>query len=81
MAGHLGLDPIHWGLLLVMAINMGGVTPPVATNLYVSSSIARCSMDETSRWVLGPVVVLYGVVLLSLFVPGLALWMPRLFMR
>ena len=81
MASLLGLDPVHWALLLVMAVNMGGVTPPVATNLYVSSSIARCSMDQTSRYVFPSVGVLYVALVLTLFVPGFATLLPRLLMR
>jgi tripartite ATP-independent transporter DctM subunit len=81
MASLLGVDPVHWALLLVMAVNMGGVTPPVATNLYVSSSIARCSMDQTSRYVFPSVAVLYLVLVLTLFVPGFATLLPRLLMR
>jgi len=81
MAPSLGLDPIHWGLLLVMAINMGGVTPPVAANLYVSSSIAKCRLDETSRYVFPLVAALYAVLILTIFVPGLATVLPRALMR
>jgi tripartite ATP-independent transporter DctM subunit len=81
LAGTLGFDPVHWALLLVMAVSMGGVTPPVATNLYVSSSIARCSMDQTSRYVFPAVGVLYLVVVLTIFVPGVATLLPRLLMR
>jgi C4-dicarboxylate transporter DctM subunit len=81
MASSLGMDPVHWGLLLVMAINMGGVTPPVAANLYVSSSIADCKLDETSKYVFPLVTVLYVTLILTIFVPGLAVWLPRVFMR
>jgi len=81
MAPSLGLDPIHWGLLMVMAINMGGVTPPVAANLYVSSSIAKCRLDETSRYVFPLVAALYAVLILTIFVPGLATVLPRALMR
>jgi C4-dicarboxylate transporter DctM subunit len=81
MAPLLGLDPVHWALLLVMAVNMGGVTPPVATNLYVASSIARCSMDQTSRYVFPAVAVLYLALVLTLFMPGVATVLPRLLMR
>ncbi|MFB3818343.1 MAG: TRAP transporter large permease [Candidatus Methylomirabilales bacterium] len=81
MAPMLGLDAVHWGLLLVMAINMGGVTPPVAANLYVSSSIAKCHLDETSRYVFPLVAVLYAALVATIFVPGVATWLPRLVMR
>jgi tripartite ATP-independent transporter DctM subunit len=81
MATSLGMDPVHWGLLLVMAINMGGVTPPVAANLYVSSSIAGCELDETSKFVFPLVAVLYLALIVTIFVPGFATWLPQLFMR
>ncbi|HSC70507.1 MAG TPA: TRAP transporter large permease [Candidatus Methylomirabilis sp.] len=78
MAGPLGFDPIHWGLMMVLAINMGGVTPPVASQLYVAGSIAGCGLDEMSRYVLPFVGVMYVVLILCLFVPGVAMFLPRL---
>ncbi len=75
----LGYDPIHWGLLQVMAINMGGVTPPVATHLYVSASIAKCSLGEVSRNVMPLSAVMYAVLLLVLLFPDVAMFLPRLF--
>jgi tripartite ATP-independent transporter DctM subunit len=78
LAQALGFDPIHWGLLMVMAINMGGVTPPVASQLYVAGSIAGCGLDEMSRYVMPFVAVMYAVLILCLFVPDVAMILPRL---
>jgi len=78
MAGPLGFDPIHWGLMMVLAINMGGVTPPVASQLYVAGSIAECGLDEMSRYVFPFVGVMYLVLILCLFVPEVAMFVPRL---
>ena len=78
MAGPLGFDPTHWGLMMVLAINMGGVTPPVASQLYVAGSIAGCGLDEMSRYVFPFVGVMYVVLILCLFVPGVAMVLPRL---
>lgn len=75
----LGYDPIHWGLLQVLAINMGGVTPPVATHLYVSGSIAGCGLGEVSRYVMPLTAVMYAVLILVLLFPDLAMYLPRLF--
>ncbi len=74
----LGFDPIHWGLMQVLAINMGGVTPPVASQLYVAGSIAGCGLDEMSRYVFPFIGVMYAVLILVLFVPDLAMALPRL---
>jgi tripartite ATP-independent transporter DctM subunit len=78
LAQALGFDPVHWGLLMVMAINMGGVTPPVASQLYVAGSIAGCGLDEMSRYVMPFVGVMYAVLLLCLFAPDVAMLLPRL---
>jgi C4-dicarboxylate transporter DctM subunit len=75
----LGYDPIHWGLLQVLAINMGGVTPPVATHLYVSASIAECRLGEVSRHVMPLTAVMYAVLLLVLLFPDVAMFLPQLF--
>jgi len=81
MAHTLGFDPIHWGLLIVVAINMGGVTPPVASQLYVAGSLAGCGLDEMSRYVFPFVGVMYAVLILCLFVPDVAMLVPRLVFR
>ena len=80
LAGPLGLDPIHWALLLVMAVSMGGVTPPVATN-STSRAASPAAPWTTSRYVFPAVGVLYLVVVLTVFVPGLATLLPRWLMR
>ena len=73
----LGFDPIHWGLLMVMSMNVGGITPPVGTNMFISASIAKCSLAEISRYSMPLVAVHAVVVFLVLFLPGMVLWIPR----
>lgn len=65
-------------LLMVLAINMGGVTPPVASQLYVAGSLAGCGLDEMSQYVFPFVGVMYAVLILCLFVPDVAMLLPRL---
>ena len=79
LAPALGFDPIHWGLLMVLAMNVGGVTPPVGTNLFIAASIARCGLGEISRYVMPFVAVFCLVIFLVLMIPPLALWVPRIF--
>jgi C4-dicarboxylate transporter DctM subunit len=78
MAGRFGFDPIHWALLMVMAMNVGGITPPVGSNLFITASIAKCSLGEISRYVLPFAGVHAAVIFICLFLPGLVLWIPRL---
>jgi C4-dicarboxylate transporter DctM subunit len=78
LAPALGFDSIHWGLLMVMAMNVGGVTPPVGTNLFIAASIAGCSLGEISHYVMPFVAIHVVIILLVLVLPGLALWIPGL---
>ena len=73
----LGFDPIHWGLLMVMSMNVGGITPPVGTNMFISASIAKCSLVEISIYSIPMVAVHAIVVFLMLLMPDIALWIPR----
>jgi TRAP-type C4-dicarboxylate transport system permease large subunit len=73
----LGYDPVHWGLLMVMTMNIGGISPPVGANLFIAASIARCSLSEMTRWAWLLTGVHIATVILVLFWPDLAVWIPR----
>jgi tripartite ATP-independent transporter DctM subunit len=75
----IGFDSIHWGLLLVMSMNIGGITPPVGVHLFITASIAKCTLGEVSLYQMPLAAVHMLVVLIVLLVPGLVLWLPRLF--
>ncbi len=77
----LGFDPIHSGLMMVVAIDMGDVTSPVASQLYVAGCIAGCGLDERSRYVFPFVAVMYVVLILCLLVPDVATLLPSLVFR
>jgi len=76
-----GLDPIYLGMLMVIATQIGATTPPVAVCLFVGTSIAGCSYDETIRrcW---PFVGALLLALLAVFLfPPLATWLPNTFLK
>jgi len=78
MAGAFGFDSVHWALLMVMAMNVGGITPPVGSNLFIAASLAKCSLAEVSRYCL-PFAAVHAVVIFAcMLFPGLILWIPRL---
>lgn len=72
-----GFDPYWFGVLLVMATQIGATTPPVAVLLFVSTSIAKCRYDETIRYAVPFVLTLVAVLLLVVLVPPLASWIPN----
>jgi len=70
-------DPVWFGVLLTMKIAIGQFTPPLAVNLMVACRLARVRMEETVPWVGWLLVSFIGAALAVLFVPELALWLPR----
>jgi C4-dicarboxylate transporter DctM subunit len=76
----LGIDLVHFGVVMTVNMAIGQITPPVGVNLFVACGIARISMKEISRAVV-PMVVAQVVALLVITTwPGLSLWLPT-FMR
>lgn len=70
----LGVDPVHFGIILVTNIEIGLITPPMASNIYVSARLNKSSLAEMWpyqwRFLLDSVIVL----MLITYVPGLSLW-------
>lgn len=74
----LGIDPIHFGVILVINMELAFITPPVGLNLFVLQSISTVSITQIFRGVapyIGVLVVLLGLVT---YVPALSLWLPGL---
>lgn len=79
VAVELGIDPLHFGIILVMNLCIGLCTPPVGTLLFIGCSVSRTGVSETVR----PLIPFFGAMLVSLVLvtvfPQLSLWLPRFF--
>lgn len=75
----LGLDPVHFGALMLANLTLGMVTPPVGTVLYATCAAARVSVDKLSRALVPFLISALAILLLVTFVPAVALTLPRLF--
>jgi tripartite ATP-independent transporter DctM subunit len=75
-----GIDPIQMGLIMVVCNQIGAVSPPTAPLLFVTTNIAKCTLDETNRHVWPFFTAECLVLLLMVFVPGLSTWIPRYFL-
>lgn len=74
----LGVDPVHFGIVMVLNLTIAGVTPPVGTLMYTACSISQVSISDFVRSA-GPLYLLMAVVLLLVtLVPALSLWLPDL---
>ncbi len=78
VAMQLGIDPIHFGILMTVNMEVGMCHPPVGLNLYVASGITKMGITELTVAVLPWLVAMVGFMLLITYVPIISLWLPRL---
>jgi len=78
MIKHLGFDPVHFGLVVIMLLVVGSVTPPVGVLAMVASKIAGVSYNSTIGYLSPYIAAWMAVVLLVAYVPELVLWLPRM---
>lgn len=74
-----GVDPIHFGVILILNAGIGLNTPPVGSVQFVACAIGRISIGESMRTIWPFYGASIAVLLLVTYVPGLSLWLPRLF--
>jgi C4-dicarboxylate transporter DctM subunit len=73
-----GIDPLLLGLLAVLSLSIGMITPPVGVVLFVTTRIAGTTIEKTSVALLPFLAVLIGGTLLLALFPELGLWLPNL---
>ncbi len=78
VAMKLGIDPIHFGVLITVNMEVGMCHPPVGLNLYVASGITKMGISELSVAVLPWLIAMIGFMLLITYVPIISLWLPRM---
>ncbi|HEV7335005.1 MAG TPA: TRAP transporter large permease [Bosea sp. (in: a-proteobacteria)] len=74
-----GVDPIHFGVILILNAGIGLNTPPVGSVQFVACAIGRISIGESMRTIWPFYGASVAVLLLVTYVPGISLWLPRLF--
>jgi len=78
IAQQLGIDPVHLGIIMVVNLEIGMVTPPVGLNLFVASGITGMPITAVARAALPWMMVLLGFLLLVTYWPALTLVVPNL---
>jgi tripartite ATP-independent transporter DctM subunit len=76
----LGMDPIHFGILMVFNAGMGLLTPPVGTVLFIGCAIGKVSVGAGTRAMMPFFVAMIIALLLVTYIPAISLWLPNLFM-
>ena len=75
----LGVNPVHFGIIMVMNLCVGLCTPPVGAVLFIGVSVARTSIEKVIKPLLPLYFVMFIVLLLVTFLPQITLWLPGLF--
>jgi C4-dicarboxylate transporter, DctM subunit len=78
VAARLGIDPVHFGILIVVNMEVGMCHPPVGLNLYVASGITRMGITELTIAVWPWLLTMLAFLALVTYVPAISLWLPRL---
>ncbi|WP_424812959.1 TRAP transporter large permease [Roseococcus sp. YIM B11640] len=75
----LGMDPVQFGIVLILNLGIGLITPPVGPVLFVACAVGKVSMWEATKTSLPFYMAGVTVLLLVTYIPALSLWLPRLF--
>ncbi|MFO0989957.1 MAG: TRAP transporter large permease [Alphaproteobacteria bacterium] len=74
-----GIDPVHFGMIMILNLGIGLLTPPVGPTLVVGCAIGKVTMEAVSKSIIVFYIPMLVVLLLVTYIPELSLWLPRLF--
>ena len=80
IAAHLGIDPVHMGIVICLNLVLGLITPPVGAVLFAVCGVTGMSLDRLGRAIWAPFFVSLVVLAIVTYVPWLSTFLPRVFM-
>ena len=75
----LGIDPVHFGMIMLVNLGIGLITPPVGSVLFVASAVSKQSIEKVVKAMLPFYLVLFIVLLMVTYIPAISLTLPKLF--
>ena len=78
VAIHFGIDPVHFGLIMVVNLALGMITPPFGVNLFAACTVAKISLDRIVGYLIPFVLVILGCLMVVTYVPQLSLFLRDL---
>ena len=81
MAASYGIDPVHFGVVTVIALLIGAITPPVGILLFISTSLAKAKIGDVMRLVWPYCILLSILTLIFAMFPPIVTWLPKLVLR
>jgi tripartite ATP-independent transporter DctM subunit len=79
VAAKLGIEPLHFGVVLVIAMGIGLFAPPLGLGLYGACLIGNVPIEQTVKPIMGYLGLLFLCLLVIAFVPGITMWLPHAF--
>ncbi|MGO3027474.1 TRAP transporter large permease [Pseudomonas helleri] len=74
----IGVDPVHFGMIMLVNLGIGLITPPVGAVLFVGAAVGKVTIESTVKALLPFYLALFGVLMLVTYVPAISLWLPSL---
>jgi len=77
----LGVDPVHFGMIMMLNLAMGLITPPVGGVLFVGAAVAKLPIERVVKSLYPFFVALFAVLMAVTYIPGISLWLPNLLLK
>lgn len=77
----LGVDPVHFGMIMMLNLAMGLITPPVGGVLFVGAAVAKLPIETVVKSLYPFFVALFAVLMAVTYIPGISLWLPNLLLK
>lgn len=81
LAVKVGVDPIHFGLVMVLNLVIGLITPPLGVCLFIACSIAKITLEQIVKAILPFLIAAIAILFIVTYIPQLSLWVPQMFMK
>ncbi|MEI7077567.1 TRAP transporter large permease [Pectobacterium versatile] len=79
VAHSLGIDPVHFGMIMLVNLGIGLITPPVGSVLFVASAVSKQKIEQVVKAMLPFYCGLFFVLMLVTYIPAISLWLPKFF--
>lgn len=75
----IGMSPVHFGIMFILNLGIGSVTPPVGSCLFVGCSVGKVSIEGVTKYIIPLFLAMVVALMLVTYIPALSLWIPSLF--
>jgi tripartite ATP-independent transporter DctM subunit len=75
---NFGVDPVHFGIIMMLNLGIGLCHPPVGSIIFVGCAVGRVSMEQVVRHIWPFYLLMFGVLMLVTYIPAISMWLPRL---